>query len=83
MPRKLTLKLDDAVIDKAKEYAAKHNSSISKLVEEYFRSLTSSESDKMSPITPSVKKLSGILQDVGEIDLKKEKMEYLTGKHSL
>ena len=37
MKTKLTLSLDDAVIERAKAYAARRGTSVSRLVEDYFR----------------------------------------------
>ncbi len=39
MQTKLTLKVDESVIQSVKRYAKKHNRSLSKLVEDYFRNL--------------------------------------------
>lgn len=82
MAYKLTLKLDEDIVGKAKSYAKEHNSSVSKLVEEYFRFLTSGNSDQLLKITPTVKKLSGILNNIKHIDPKVERAEYLSKKHS-
>lgn len=83
MPQKLTLKLDENIIEKAKSYAKEHNSSVSKLVEEYFRFITTDSSDvETVKITPTIKKLSGILNN-NHIDSKLERAEYLSKKHSL
>jgi|LakMenEpi03Oct11_1017367.scaffolds.fasta_scaffold05251_3 gamma-glutamyl phosphate reductase len=60
MDSKLTLKLDQSVIEKAKHYASKSNTSISKLVEAYLADLVSQE-DSIQ-VTPRVKRLSGIIQ---------------------
>ena len=60
MDTKLTLKLDQSVIEKAKQYASKSNTSISKLVETYLAGLVSHE-DSIE-VTPRVKRLSGIVQ---------------------
>ena len=60
MDSKLTLKLDQSVIEKAKNYASKSNTSISKLVEVYLANLVSQE--ESIEITPRVKRLSGIIQ---------------------
>lgn len=83
MNHKLTLKLDEDLIEKAKTYAKEHHSSLSRLVEDYFRFLTQEVSSKPSQITSNVKKLSGVLKDAPEIDFKKEKLERLLKKHSL
>ncbi len=60
MDSKLTLKLNQSVIEKAKSYASKSNTSISKLVEVYLANLVSQE--ESIEITPRVKRLSGIVQ---------------------
>jgi hypothetical protein len=64
---KLTLKLDQMVINSAKKYAKNNNRSLSKLVEGYFKNL-SSENTREEEYPPLIKKLSGI---ISETDLKK------------
>ncbi|MDR1419905.1 MAG: DUF6364 family protein [Treponema sp.] len=67
METKLTLKLDQAVIKSAKKYAENNNRSLSKLVEDFFKNL-SSENIREEEYPPLIKKLSGI---ISENDLKK------------
>jgi hypothetical protein len=67
MEVKLTLKLDKMVINSAKKYAENNNRSLSKLVEDYFKNL-SSENTQAEEYPPLIKKLSGI---ISENDLKK------------
>jgi hypothetical protein len=67
METKLTLKLDQTVIKSAKKYAENNNRSLSKLVEDYFKNL-SSENIQEEEYPPLIKKLSGI---ISENDLKK------------
>jgi hypothetical protein len=67
METKLTLKLDQTVIKSAKKYAEKNNRSLSKLVEDFFKNL-SSENIQEEEYPPLIKKLSGI---ISENDLKK------------
>jgi hypothetical protein len=67
MEAKLTLKLDQTVIKSAKIYAENNNRSLSKLVEDFFKSL-SSENIQKEEYPPLIKKLSGI---ISENDLKK------------
>jgi hypothetical protein len=62
MDVKLTLKMDEDVIQKAKIFAQEHNTSLSKLIENYLQKLTS-EHDRDNLITPIVKELSGILDE--------------------
>jgi hypothetical protein len=67
METKLTLKLDQGVINSAKEYAENNNRSLSRLVEDYFRNLVS-ESIRKDEYPPLIKRLSGV---ISENDLKK------------
>lgn len=39
MKNRLNISIDDALVEQAKRYAARHNTSVSQLVEQYFRSL--------------------------------------------
>jgi len=78
MNTKLTLSMDDVVIEKAKQYAALHNISLSKLVEQYFDSLENSE---VLEITPIVRELSGIITSESA-NLPKTRLEYLAQKHA-
>jgi len=66
---KLTLRLDKDVIEIAKEYSSKRGEPVSKLVEKFFKTIAIEEEE----ITPTVRKLIGILKDsnVDELDYKK------------
>ena len=61
METKLTLKLDEAIINQAKKYALKRKKSISRLVEDYFRGLGNDEISDETVINPIVRELSGII----------------------
>ena len=63
METKLTLKLDESIIDLAKKYAYKRQKSLSKLVEDYFRGLGNEEVSDNFAINPIVKELSGIINE--------------------
>jgi hypothetical protein len=67
MEVKLTLKLEQMAINSAKKYAESNNRSLSKLVEDYFKNL-SSENTREEEYPSLIKKLSGI---ISENDLKK------------
>jgi antitoxin component of RelBE/YafQ-DinJ toxin-antitoxin module len=67
METKLTLKLDQKVINSAKKYAENNNLTLSQLVEDYFNNLLSEDTPKFE-YPPLVKKLSGI---ISENDLRK------------
>ena len=60
MATKLTLTLDNETIEAAKTYAKKNKISLSKLVEFYFKSLTSSCVNYNENIPLITKELSGI-----------------------
>jgi hypothetical protein len=81
MDAKITLKLDNAHIEKAKMYAAKRRTSLSSLVEKYFAFLTDIEPVDEMEISPTVKKLSGVLTLDAGFDLKDEKEKRLTEKY--
>lgn len=81
MQTKLTLRLDDQLIDKAKRVATARGTSVSKLVSDYFRAMTTpgaapSDSESLPPITAA---LIGTLggQSVDESDWR----EHLETKH--
>jgi len=81
MDTKLTLKLDKDYIERAKKYAAKRKTSLSSLVEKYFAFLAEHDSGQDIEITPTVKKLSGVLELDSDFDLKDEKRERLLEKY--
>lgn len=81
MDNKLTLKLDDQVIERAKIYARKKNTSLSKLIESYLEILTASGKNDPDEVTPLVKSLSGILSS-SKTDPKKDYRSHLIKKYS-
>ena len=80
MDSKLTLKLDENVIKRAKIYASERRLSLSRMVETYLDSLTKKESDEFE-ISPFVKSISSGESIPVDIDYKKEYIEYLEEKH--
>lgn len=80
MDKKLTLSLDQAIIENAKHYAKSNNISLSKLIESYLRSLTKRKS-KSTEITPLVASLSGVISLDQEIDPKDDYTNYLIEKY--
>jgi len=81
MDNKLTLKLDNQVIEQAKIYARKKNTSLSKLIESYLQFLTSSESNK-EEVTPLVKSLSGVIKVAPNENPKDSYKKHLNKKYS-
>lgn len=78
METKLTLKLDQSVIQSVKKYAERNNRSLSKLVEDYFRNLLT-ENKANEPYSPLVEELSGV---ISEKDLKNvDYIDYLEKKY--
>ena len=71
MTTKLTLTLDDKVIENAKRYARIKGRSVSELVESYFKSITGLDNDKPDELTSSVKSLMGSFKAPKNFDYKK------------
>jgi hypothetical protein len=82
MDTKLTLRLNEQVIEKAKIFAKDHKISLSKLIENYLDSITKQSSpENKTAITPLVESLSGVIDLPRDFDYKKEYREYLAEKH--
>ena len=79
MQTKLTLRLDDELIDRAKTYARKSGKSVSQLVASYFSLLDDIPKKETSELTPIVRSLKGSLKGA-KID-KKDYHNYLEEKH--
>ncbi|HEY1040143.1 MAG TPA: DUF6364 family protein [Bacteroidia bacterium] len=80
MDTKLTLKLDEDIIEKAKDYAKSKKTSLSVLIENYLQKITT-EKKRKKKITPLVKSLSSIIELPADSDPKKEYANYLTNKY--
>ncbi len=80
MDTKLTIKLDDDVITRAKTYAKNRKTSLSKMIESYLDSVTKPET-KGIEITPLVKSLSGVITLNYNYDYKKDRTDYLVKKY--
>ena len=75
MQTKLTLRMDDELIMKAKKYAAKRGRSISGIVADYFATI---DGEDDTDITPRVRSLIGAIPgDALESDYRR----HLEGKH--
>jgi len=83
MDAKLTIRLNQEVIENAKKYAASQNRSLSRLIESYLSSLveTEKESNSQVTITPFVKNLGIKLPIPADFDEKKAYKEYQEEKH--
>lgn len=84
MDAKLTLKLDKNVIEDAKKYAALHKKSLSRMFEDYLKSINQSSDyseDKDLEISPFVKSMKTGVKLPDDFDYKKEYREFLEGKY--
>ncbi len=85
MDTKLTLKLDKNVIEKAKIYATEHKHSLSFMVENYLKAVTSMEKKETNDeiiISEFVKSISiGNGEIPADFDYKKDRQDYLLEKY--
>lgn len=75
---KLTIRVERQWIERAKQYAAEHGTTVTHLVSDYLRRLPTS--NEQMPVTPILRRLTGILpSDVST----EEHHEYLADKYDL
>jgi predicted HicB family RNase H-like nuclease len=79
MQTKLTLRLEDRLIEQAKSYAAHSGKSLSQVVADYFKLLTAAKRKSVSPLTPVTQSLRGLLRE-SKID-EKDYKKFLEEKH--
>jgi len=80
MDKKLTLSLNESVVENAKQYAKQHKISLSKLIENYLK-FVSEKSTKELEITPLVKSLSGVIELSTDLDVREQYTDYLNEKY--
>jgi len=81
METKLTLKLNQKVIESAKRYASEQKLSLSRIVEAYLQSLTTDSKSDDIEISPFVKSMStGVKIPIGK-EYKKEYADFLMEKY--
>lgn len=81
MDAKLTLKLDQDIIERAKNYAKVKNTSLSQLIESYLGMLVEPR-PIIHEVTPFVKSLSGIVDLPENFDSKEAYKKYIQDKYS-
>jgi len=81
MDTKLTLKLDQEIIERAKLYASQNKLSLSRLIENYLNSLTSEKSKSELKISPFVKSLTSGVKIPADYNYKKDRADYLEQKY--
>lgn len=80
METKLTLRIKKNIIEQAKRYANDHETSLSKLIENYLSAITT-DSRSILEISPLVQSLSGVIQISENDDAKGEYHEHLEEKY--
>jgi hypothetical protein len=86
MNTKLTLTIEQSVIEKAKKYAKEKERSLSDLIENYLKALTTDSSQKEIgqkeiELTPIVKSLKGTFKVPKNSDYKKDLADRLSDKY--
>jgi hypothetical protein len=81
MDTKLTLKLNQKIIEKAKLYASDKKMSLSRIVESYLQSLTSENNGSELEISPFVKSIATGAKIPVNLDYKKEYSDFLIEKY--
>ena len=81
MDAKLTLKLNQEIIERAKKYASHQNISLSRLIEAYLQSLTTESDTSEFEISPFVKSIATGKELPADLDYKKEYTDFLMDKY--
>jgi ribosome-binding protein aMBF1 (putative translation factor) len=83
MDAKLTLKLNEQVIERAKKYAFNKNLSLSRLIESYLDLLTREQEDafEISPFVKSIATGKSIPADIDAKTIRAERTNYLDKKY--
>ena len=61
MNTKLTLRIDDYIIERIKHFSEKHSTSVSRLTERLFSNIINYENDLEKNLSPITKKYKGII----------------------
>ncbi len=80
MSTKLTLTIEEKVILSAKKYAQEKGKSLSNLVENYLKSISSNETD-LNTLSPKVTKLMGVIKLPADFNYKEELGNSLSKKY--
>lgn len=81
MNTKLTLTIEQALIEKAKKYAKGKGRSLSDIVENYFKAIVKEEGVVKTDSTPITDSLRGSFKAPKDFDYKKELTEILAEKY--
>lgn len=81
MSTKLTLTIDESIIERAKKYAKSKENSLSNIIENYLKILVKETTNKETELTPIVKSLKGSFTINSDFDYKKELTKKLSDKY--
>lgn len=81
MNNKLTLTIEQTVIENAKKYAKEKKRSLSVLIENYLKTLTTEGNQKEIELTPIVKSMKGSFSVPENFDYEKELTKRLSRKY--
>jgi len=81
MNTKLTLTIEQSIIEKAKKYARERDRSLSDLIATYLKALTNESEVNEEEISPMLKSLRGSFKIPSDFDYKKELSNRLSEKY--
>jgi len=81
MNTKLTLTIEQTIVEKAKTYARMNGRSLSGLIENYLKAITENEIITNEELPPIVKSLKGSFKAPANFDYKKELAKELESKY--
>jgi hypothetical protein len=81
MNAKLTLTIEQSVIENAKKYAKDKGKSLSGIVENYLKVITKEDVVPEIEITPVVKSLKGSFKATSDLDYKNELVKSISKKY--
>ena len=81
MNTKLTLTIEQTIIERAKKYAKGKGRSLSDIIENYLKAITKEDNNETSNLTPIVKSLKGSFRAPDSLDYKKELTKGLSEKY--
>lgn len=81
MNTKLTLTIEQSLIEKAKKYAKGKGRSLSDIVENYFKAIVNEDNSKVIDSAPITSSLRGSFKASKDFDYKKELSESLLKKY--
>ena len=81
MITKLTLTMEDSIINRAKQYAKKSGRSLSDIIEAYLDGLTKKENPQEKEMNDDLKKLFGVTKIPTTLNHKTEMRKIMAKKH--